>query len=421
MSKYKLYKFLMWFVLISDFMMSVIYAYYMIGWGIQIISLLLFMKILLVFLPLGIIIVNGKLVENYFSDVLEQLSNAIKNINTDGIDERAKKRELKDVIESIDELKASIEEKDHIYEIMNKILVSTVTNMELENFFKNVMSDIMELVESNWAVFYSVNKITNRLEITDSVGFGNSLYSQFDISIEEGSLGQAVTKNEIKILKDLPDDSIFVTKSFLGKVVPKNVMVVPIDDDNDVLGVMALASVYDYTDTHIEIMKKISKYIAYAINNGNYYNKNIRLANELKFQNQLIQNLNEDLEIKIKERTALLDNIINGVMGAAIISIDKNKRIKIINEEAIRLFDINDAVGKNVNFIFSNRNDEFEKKINKGLDILAEKERITDSCDYTAKDGEKYKFDMEMFCMYNVDGQPDGITAVIRTKKMEEV
>ena len=421
MSKYKLYKFLMWFVLISDFMMSVIYAYYMIGWGNQIISLLLFMKILLVFLPLGIIIVNGKLVENYFSDVLEQLSNAIKNINTDGIDERAKKRELKDVIESIDELKASIEEKDHIYEIMNKILVSTVTNMELENFFKNVMSDIMELVESNWAVFYSVNKITNRLEITDSVGFGNSLYSQFDISIEEGSLGQAVTKNEIKILKDLPDDSIFVTKSFLGKVVPKNVMVVPIDDDNDVLGVMALASVYDYTDTHIEIMKKISKYIAYAINNGNYYNKNIRLANELKFQNQLIQNLNEDLEIKIKERTALLDNIINGVMGAAIISIDKNKRIKIINEEAIRLFDINDAVGKNVNFIFSNRNDEFEKKINKGLDILAEKERITDSCDYTAKDGEKYKFDMEMFCMYNVDGQPDGITAVIRTKKMEEV
>ena len=411
----------MWFVLISDFMMSVIYAYYMIGWGNQIISLLLFMKILLVFLPLGIIIVNGKLVENYFSDVLEQLSNAIKNINTDGIDERAKKRELKDVIESIDELKASIEEKDHIYEIMNKILVSTVTNMELENFFKNVMSDIMELVESNWAVFYSVNKITNRLEITDSVGFGNSLYSQFDISIEEGSLGQAVTKNEIKILKDLPDDSIFVTKSFLGKVVPKNVMVVPIDDDNDVLGVMALASVYDYTDTHIEIMKKISKYIAYAINNGNYYNKNIRLANELKFQNQLIQNLNEDLEIKIKERTALLDNIINGVMGAAIISIDKNKRIKIINEEAIRLFDINDAVGKNVNFIFSNRNDEFEKKINKGLDILAEKERITDSCDYTAKDGEKYKFDMEMFCMYNVDGQPDGITAVIRTKKMEEV
>ncbi|MBR1443646.1 MAG: GAF domain-containing protein [Firmicutes bacterium] len=419
MTKDKKYKILLWFAFVADFLLTVCYAYYMISWGNQIVSLLLFMKMFLVFIPLGIIIVNWIIGEKFFLDLLAQLAYSIKNLDTSGIDERIKKSLLKDVVESIEELKTSIEEKDHIYEIMNKILVSTVTNMELQNFFKNVMSDIMELVESNWAVFYNVNKITNRLEIADSVGFGNSLYSQFDISIEEGALGQAVAKNEIKIIKDLPDDSIFVTKSFLGKVVPKNVMVVPIDDDNDVLGVMALASVYYYTDTHIEIMKKISKYIAYAINNGNYYNKNIRLANELKFQNQLIQNLNDDLEVKIKERTTLLDNILNGVSGAAIISIDKNKRIKMINNEAIRLFDLTDAVGKNVNFIFSNRNDEFEKKVNKGFDILTEKERITDSCDYIAKDGEKYRFDMEMFCMYNDVGESNGITAVIRMKNIE--
>ncbi len=240
--------------------------------------------------------------------------------------------------------------------LLNEILISAVVNMETDKLLQDIMPKIMDITQSQFIVFYTVNKSTNKLEIKSSIGFGKSIYSQFDLSMGEGFLGRAAVTNKIIVVKELDNDSIYVTKTFLGDVMPKNIIAVPIndvDDENNILGVFAIGSVYEYTDNHIEILEEIRKYTSYAILNGIFYNKNIRLTNELKFQNQLIQNLNEDLEMKIKERTGILNNVLNSIKSYSIISMDNNNRIVMINNVAATMFKIfkDEYIGKSISEI----------------------------------------------------------------------
>lgn len=349
---------------------------------------------------------------------ISKISDCIKKIDFEISDDFRETDEYEQVYESILEVNSKINKNKITSEIISDILVSAAKNFDFENFLDDALIKIMELMNSNWIVFYIVNKTTNKLEIKSSIGFGKSIYSQFDISIGEGFIGQAAENNKIKIIKDIPDDSIYISKTFMGKIKPKNILVVPVSDfenNNDVLGVLALASLYEYTDEDIENINKIKKYITYAVLNGIYYNKNQRLTNELKFQNQLIQNLNEDLENKIKERTVFLNNIINSIKDVAIVSVDKSNRITLFSKGAEKLLMINseEAIGQNIEIV-SYGSEEVREKVLSSIEDAIKNGTSLHICDVKRKDGTYYSAHIELFALYNEVGENNGVTIVVK-------
>lgn len=349
---------------------------------------------------------------------ISKISDCIKKIDFEISDDFRETDEYEQVYESISEVNSKINKNKITSEIISDILVSAAKNFDFENFLDDALIKIMELMNSNWIVFYIVNKTTNKLEIKSSIGFGKSIYSQFDISIGEGFIGQAAENNKIKIIKDIPDDSIYISKTFMGKIKPKNILVVPVSDfenNNDVLGVLALASLYEYTDEDIENINKIKKYITYAVLNGIYYNKNQRLTNELKFQNQLIQNLNEDLENKIKERTVFLNNIINSIKDVAIVSVDKSNRITLFSKGAEKLLMINseEAIGQNIEIV-SYGSEEVREKVLSSIEDAIKNGTSLHICDVKRKDGTYYSAHIELFALYNEVGENNGVTIVVK-------
>lgn len=349
---------------------------------------------------------------------ISKISDCIKKIDFEISNDFIETDEYEQVYESISEVNSKINKNKITSEIISDILVSAAKNFDFENFLDDALIKIMELMNSNWIVFYIVNKTTNKLEIKSSIGFGKSIYSQFDISIGEGFIGQAAENNKIKIIKDIPDDSIYISKTFMGKIKPKNILVVPVSDfenNNDVLGVLALASLYEYTDEDVENINKIKKYITYAVLNGIYYNKNQRLTNELKFQNQLIQNLNEDLENKIKERTVFLNNIINSIKDVAIVSVDKSNRITLFSKGAEKLLMINseEAIGQNIEIV-SYGSEEVREKVLSSIEDAIKNGTSLHICDVKRKDGTYYSAHIELFALYNEVGENNGVTIVVK-------
>ncbi len=301
--------------------------------------------------------------------------------------------------------------------LLNEILISTVVNRDIEKFFADIMPKIMNITKSQLIVFYMVNKVTNKLEIKSSVGFGKGIYSQFDMSMSEGFLGQAAVNNKIMMLDDI-DDSTYMVQTFLGDIKPKSVIAVPInniDDENDVLGVFALGSVYKYTKEHIEVFNEMRKYIAYAIINGVNHSKNIRLTNELKFQNQLIQNLNEDLEMKIKKRTGILNNVFNSMDDYAIISIDSEENVIALNNIAVKRFGLlkDDIIGKNISEIpeiqeyIKNRTENY-------IDDALRKGKSKHIYKLTDDKGTEKIFETEFFSIKDEYGENAGFTITIK-------
>lgn len=349
-------------------------------------------------------------------DDIYAMSKAIDDFSKDSIEQIKVLPYMNPIVESISRLYARKKQRQHLNELLNNILVCAATNLELDQFIENSMDDIMEIVNSSWSAFYIVNSITNKLEIKASKGFGKSIYSQFDINIGEGFVGKAALNNKISIIRDIPDDTIYMAKSFIGTIKPKNLLIVPVaDEDNVVLGIFVSASLYEYNDEDIEIMNKIRKYISFAVKNGNHYNKSIRITNELKFQNQLIQNMNDDLENKVHERTIFLNNIINSITDTAIISIDNNNQVKMFNNGAEQLLNIkyNDIIEKNVTLLADGVYN-MEKKIQENIYEAIAHDRSADLFDFVRSDGKHFSINMELFVVYDEVGERNGVTIVMR-------
>lgn len=354
--------------------------------------------------------------EDRFYSEMDSMKTLIAEFNENTVEKTRELNLFESFSDSFDELNSRVESYKELSEKLNSILIACATNYELSDFLGNVVPQVCEVTSSNAAAFFVVNKITNILEIKYSIGFGKSVYSQYDISIGEGFIGTAALKKEIVIVDDLPDDTIYITNSFLGKVKPKSMAVIPILDHSDeVAAVFAISSLYKYSQRQLNLLSTIKDYFFYAIENGNYYNKTTRVTNELKFQNQLIQNLNEDLENKIKERTSFLNNIINNILDIAIISIDNKKNITIFNEGASRLLNqsLESVLDKNIKVITSNYKN-LEPKFSNVIERAFEEGKASMIFDATNKAGERTSFDIKMFCFINELDEKTGVTISIK-------
>lgn len=352
---------------------------------------------------------------NKSETIKHEIANNIKEFQSSSLEKIKSMDGFEEIAESIQTVYDKKVCLEKVNSALNEILVCAATNPKTEEFLDYVMELIMELSKSSMSAFYSTNKLSGKLELKISKGFGNEIYSQFDISISEGFLGRNVIDGKIKVVENIPEDTFFTTKTFLGDVIPKSVMLVPISDEHEVIGVLTLASIYKYTKEQIDILEKIRTYIAYAIKNGSYYEKNERLNNELKFQNQLIQNLNEDLENKIRNRTTFLNATLNSIRDAAIISLDKDNQITLFSKGAEMLFEIkeDDVLGKNI-LVVSENITTFKDKLDKNLFTVLNKGYSSDIYEVELMAEKKYKLSVEMFSIKDDFDRLEGITVVIR-------
>ncbi|MDR2939485.1 MAG: PAS domain S-box protein, partial [Clostridiales bacterium] len=209
-------------------------------------------------------------------------------------------------------------------------------------------------------------------------------------------------------------------RTFLGKIKPRNLMFIPIIDDNIFMGIIVLASVYSYTENHIELFEIVRSYIGVSVSNALTFERTTRLSNELKFQNRLVQDLNDDLEKKVSNRTAFLKNIIDSVDDSAIYALDKDFRITAWNKGTEKLFgfSVNDVMGKSIEYVFSKG--EFNYiDIKQKFELVIKENKISESGWRKRNDGSLYFAEITYFKMSDNNGALLGYASII--KEMTEL
>ena len=307
----------------------------------------------------------------------------------------------------------ALKRKDENRNEMMRIINSIATNIDLGGMLNDLIPKFLDATNSNCGAFYMANHATNKLELKASLGFSKNIYSDFDLNLGEGFIGTAAINGEVRVLTEIPDDSIYIFRSFLGKFKPKGIMVVPIMNQGQLLGVLLLASIYGYADDKSEIIDIIKYYVGVAVNNGITYEKTTRLTNELKFQNKLIQNLNEELEKKAEERTVFLNSIVDSIMDYAIYAMDKNGIVLAWNKgaEIIMGYMKDEVLGKSIKFIYS---EEESAKVDMRIEAAVRDGRHEESGWRAKKDGTSYYSETVLFAMTDETGNLLGFTNVTK-------
>ena len=218
--------------------------------------------------------------------------------------------ESADFYRALSTVKQCFLQREHLRKEILEIAHHVALNMEFDKTLRELMPKLAELTGSNCCAFYAVSNVS-RLSLKHSIGFGKNVYSEFDLSIGEGFIGSFAMKKEISVVYDIPDDTIYTVRTFLGKIKPRNVMVVPIFHQEQLNGVLVCASIKAYNEENTSIAEMLRYYLGVAVGNGINTDKNKRLTNELAFQNKLIQNQHEEMKKRLSHKEKLIYHLLN--------------------------------------------------------------------------------------------------------------
>jgi signal transduction histidine kinase/CheY-like chemotaxis protein/HAMP domain-containing protein len=170
----------------------------------------------------------------------------------------------------------------------------------LDELSTNTLEFMISFLHSQLGSIHLYDTDFKFLKLVASSGFDTRKLKE-QIVLNEGILGQVAMKKKMMILSDIPSEA-YVTFSTTGSYIPKQVVVAPLVYNDLLIGVIELASVYNYTELEIEFLEEAAGIIAIniysAINlirTNELLQKTQEQAGELQVQQEELRVMNEEL------------------------------------------------------------------------------------------------------------------------------
>lgn len=180
----------------------------------------------------------------------------------------------------------------------------------LENLAQTMLTYVAPLVEAQQGVFYWLDATdgTPRLKLLSSYAYQERKHLANEFALGEGLVGQCALEKQRILLTEVPADYIHI-RSGLGTAPPLNIVVLPIVFEEDVKGVLELASFQRFGELQLAFLDEVSTVTGIMVNAIAAYlrtetllEKSQVLTNELQEQQEQLLHSNQLLE----ERTQSL-------------------------------------------------------------------------------------------------------------------
>ena len=228
------------------------------------------------------------------------------------VDARGEVAELKDNINTmIGNLRLTTDrntEQDWLKTNLAKFTNMLQGQRDLTSVGRLLLTELTPLVEAQLGVIYQVDgeaseSLTLLAAYADDGANGHPLRLKFG----EGLVGQCAADRRSRLIKQMPAHTISIG-SALFKVVPQNVIVLPILFENQVKAVIELATVTSFTDLQVAFLEQLTDGIGIVLNSIEatmqteaLLKQSQQLAGELQAQQAELQQTNEQLGQKARQ------------------------------------------------------------------------------------------------------------------------
>ena len=228
------------------------------------------------------------------------------------VDARGEVAELKDNINTmIGNLRLTTDrntEQDWLKTNLAKFTNMLQGQRDLASVGRLLLTELTPLVEAQLGVIYQVDgeaseSLTLLAAYADDGANGHPLRLKFG----EGLVGQCAADRRSRLIKQMPAHAVSIG-SALFKVVPQNVIVLPILFENQVKAVIELATVTSFTDLQVAFLEQLTDGIGIVLNSIEatmqteaLLKQSQQLAGELQAQQTELQQTNEQLGQKAQQ------------------------------------------------------------------------------------------------------------------------
>jgi len=228
------------------------------------------------------------------------------------VDARGEVAELKDNINTmIGNLRLTTDvntEQDWL-----KTNLARFTNMlqgqrDLGTVGRLLLTELSPLVNAQKGVIYQVeSEDSPRLHLLAAYASDGNFPHQQTLQFGEGLVGQCAADKRQRLVSDIPADAVPVS-SALVRIVPRNLVVLPVLFENQVKAVIELASLGSFTTSQMAFLEQLTDSIGIVLNSieatmqtEGLLKQSQQLAGELQTQQRELQQTNDQLEQKAQQ------------------------------------------------------------------------------------------------------------------------
>ncbi len=208
---------------------------------------------------------------------------------------------------------------------------------DVEELGNGIISKLVEYTNSNQGGLYLLNdddEHNKHLELVALYAFNSRKYDQKTIRLGEGLVGQTFLEKKTTYLLEIPQDYITIV-SGLGGANPKAILVVPLILNDEIYGIIELASFNEYRDYEIEFVEKLGESISSTISGVKTNQQTKQLLDDAQSMTEQMQAQEEEMRQNMEELTATQEEMartekelfaqqsaINSTVGVAEFSIE---------------------------------------------------------------------------------------------------
>ncbi|MBK3516265.1 PAS domain-containing protein [Carboxylicivirga marina] len=240
-------------------------------------------------------------------------------------------------------------------------------NDNIEDLSYNIIRYLVDYMKINQAGFYLLNTINNKdkyFELTACVAYDRKKFADERINWEEGLIGRCALEKETIHLTDVPNDYLNIT-SGLGEANPRSILIVPLKTNDEIYGVLEMASFKYFPEFEVEFVEKIAESIALTISSVQNTIRTTKLLKETQNQAERMLQQEEELRQNLEEMQATqeesdrreveMKGILEAIDHAAISSeFETDGTLINVNQNFLRTFRYNpeEIDGQNIKIFF---------------------------------------------------------------------
>jgi len=183
-------------------------------------------------------------------------------------------------------------------------------NEDIQALGDQIISSLVKYLKANQGGLFVVkNELedTPFLEMIACYAYERKKYQQKRVEVGQGLIGQAYLEKDYIYMKEVPADYVQIT-SGLGQATPTDLLIMPLIVNEQVYGIIEIASFHEFKDYQIDFLQKLGESIASTLANVQASTNNRVLLEEMQTQAEEMKAQEEEMRQNMEELQATQEN-----------------------------------------------------------------------------------------------------------------
>lgn len=169
----------------------------------------------------------------------------------------------------------------------------------------SIISNLVKYMNANQGALYIVNDETADVFIERAAcyAYNRKKHLNQKIALGEGLVGQVVLEKQTMYMTNIPNDFLKIT-SGLGEALPGNLLIVPLKLEENVLGVVEVASFAQILPYQIKFIERLGESIASSLSAVKTTQRTNTLLKESQFHAEQLRSQEEEMRQNMEELAA---------------------------------------------------------------------------------------------------------------------